>query len=116
VFCPDLSILQAASVEAKAITNLVLVSEAHHFTNSPTAQLSIEKTFIITGSSGLVCSFNIKMCIVKRQAKLKALVDIILSELSLIERARANVPDNGMDAIMFQAVHAFIIVMFCSGA
>jgi hypothetical protein len=56
------------------------------------------------------------MCIVKRQTKLKTLVDIILSELSLIERARANVPDNGMDAIMFQAIHAFIIVMFCSGA
>jgi hypothetical protein len=51
VFCPDLSILQAASVEAKTITNLVLVSKTHHFTNGPAAQLSIEKAFIITGSS-----------------------------------------------------------------
>jgi hypothetical protein len=62
-----------------------------------------------------VCSLNIKMCIIKWQAKLKTLIDIIFSELSPIERARANVPDNGMDAIMFQVVHAFIIVMFCSG-
>jgi uncharacterized membrane protein len=56
------------------------------------------------------------MCIIKWQAKLKTLIDIILSELSLVKRARANVPNNGMDAIMFQVVHAFTIAMFCSSA
>jgi hypothetical protein len=37
VFCFNLGILQAANVEAKAITNLVFISEAHHFANGPAA-------------------------------------------------------------------------------
>jgi hypothetical protein len=115
VFCSNLGILQAANVKAKAITDLVLVSDSFHFMNGPARQLSIKKLFIIMSGGASVCSLNIKMCIIKRQAKLKTLIDIIFSELSLIERARANVPDNRMDAIMFQVVHAFIIILFCSG-
>jgi hypothetical protein len=66
VFCPDLSIFQAASVKTKAIANLVFISEAHHFANGPAAQLIAEKILIITSSYSLVCCLNIKMCIIKR--------------------------------------------------
>jgi hypothetical protein len=55
VFCSDLSILQAANVEAKAITNLVLVSNSLHFMNSPARQLTADELFIIMSSSTSVC-------------------------------------------------------------
>jgi hypothetical protein len=116
VFCSNLGIFQAANVKAKAITDLVLISYSLHFMNGPARQLSAKKLSIIMSSGTSVCCLDIKMCIIKRQAKLKTLIDIILSELSLIEGTRADIPDNGVDAIMFQAVHAFIIVVFCSGA
>jgi uncharacterized membrane protein YkgB len=55
VFCFNLGILQAANVEAKAITNLVLVSNSLHFMNRPARQLTADELFIIMSSSTSVC-------------------------------------------------------------